>query len=383
MPLHGMNANMMSEAHELDSRVLVPAVWLGSSELEHLRVYNPAIVHFRNRLLMAYRVDSGRRGTMQRRIGLCTLDGDLNVVPGSVLPFSDTIAGGDLRHYDPRFLVFRDRLFIHYNNNFLTRPNRIHLVELDPDTLEARSPARLLTLTGPRQDIEKNWMLFEHEGQLLAVYRIAPHTILRLDLAGESAIECRPIHVTDWDVSAYAGRFGTPCGGSPPVRQGEIYVSFFHSRYLISPLRRLLPFWPVKEGAKLPRYIAAIEKRLRRSLAQVRYVTGAYAFEAAPPFRPLWITPKPVLRPEDEAPRRYRHRANPSADGVVFPCGAIPEEAGRWLVSYGLHDESCCLRKMTLIPGNGFLAQARAMPSCRPAVDSGTELACPLPGTAV
>ncbi|MBX3001081.1 MAG: hypothetical protein KF893_21340 [Caldilineaceae bacterium] len=307
-------------------------------------MYNPAIVCFRDSLLMAYRVDSGHHKTMQRRIGLCELDARLNVVSGSVRSLSDTIQGGDPRHYDPRFLVYHDRLFVHYNNNFLTRPNQIHLVELDPDTLEARSPARLLHLDGPRQEIEKNWMLFEHEGDLLAVYRIAPHTILRVDLAGQGAITCSPLHSTDWDVAAYAGRFGSPCGGAPPVRQGDTYVSFFHSRYPINPLRWVLRYWPVPPGTKLPRYLAALERRLRRPFAQVRYVAGAYAFEAAPPFRPLWITSEPVLRPEDEPLRRYRRRANPSADGIIYPCGALPWPDQRWLVSYGVNDEACCLR---------------------------------------
>jgi len=331
-----------------DSTALIPDAWLRSGSSLNLRIYNPAIVRFHDRLLMAYRVDSGRRETMQRRIGFCALDDRLNVVPGSVIPLSDTIQGGDPRHYDPRFLVYRDRLFVHYNNNFMTRPNQIYLVELDPDTLEARAPARPLHLDGQRQEIEKNWMLFEHEGDLLAVYRIAPHTILSVDLAGQGAIACRPIHVTQWDVSAYSDRFGAPCGGAPPVRQGDVYVSFFHSRYPVSPLRWVLRFWPASPGARLPRYVAAVERRLRRPFAQVRYVAGAYAFEAAPPFRPLWITPEPVLRPEDEPPYRHRRRANPFADGIVYPCGAILEDDGRWLVSYGLHDERCCLRRVRL-----------------------------------
>jgi hypothetical protein len=343
----------MSDAIELDSEALVPAAWQRSDDLAYLRIYNPAIVRFRGWLLMVYRVDSGRRGSAQRRIGLCGLDDHLNIVPGSVVPLSDTIQGGDPRYYDPRFLVYGDRLFVHYNNNFVTRPNQIHLVELDPDTLAAKSPARPLRLDGPRQEIEKNWMLFEHDSDLLAVYQIAPHTILRLDLAGQGAIECRPIHVTDWDVSAYANRFGVPCGGAPPVRQGDAYVSFFHSRYPISRPRWILRYWPIAPGTALPRYLAAIERRLRRPFAQVRYAAGAYAFEAAPPFRPRWITPEPVLRPEDEPPRRYRRRANPSANGIIYPCGAVPWDNGSWLVSYGLHDERCCLRHLCL-PGSAL-----------------------------
>lgn len=327
---------------------LLPTAWSNPKPLANLRIYNPAIVRFRSRLLMAYRIDSGSRESMQRRIGLCELDQNLAVIPTSVVGLSDTIQGGDPRHYDPRFLVFQDRLFIHYNNNFLTRPNQIYLVELDPDTLEARSPARLLHLDGPRQEIEKNWMLFEHEGELLAVYQIAPHTILHMNLSGSGPVECTPIHRTEWDVAPYADRFGQPRGGAPPVRQGDRYILFFHSRRPISPLGWVLRFWPVQHPHRLPRYLAAIERRLRRPFAQVRYFAGAYAFAAAPPFAPVWLLPDALLHPENEAPRQYRRRANPYADGVVYPCGAVPWTDESWLLSYGLHDERCCLQEISL-----------------------------------
>ena len=344
----------------IDPHDLIPAEWLrvqpmsATAPPEQCRVYNPALVRFRGRLLMAYRVDSGRRGIMQRRIGLCQLDDYLDVVSGSVLPLSDTIHGGDPRHCDPRFLVYGDRLFIHYNNCYQTRPNQIFLVEVDPDTLAAKAPARPLQLEGPRQVIEKNWMFFEHDGELFAVYQIAPHTILRVNLAGLGPIVCKPIHTTAWDVSPYADRFGQPCGGAPPVRRGEVYVSFFHSRRPLSRLHWVLRYWPVAPEAKtphrvaaigtqVPRFLVTIARRLRQPLAQVRYSAGAYAFAAAPPFRPLWLTPEPVLRPEDEPPRQRRVRANPYANGVVYPCGVVPWDDGNWLVSYGVHDERCCL----------------------------------------
>lgn len=343
MAQNGLGRDVFAR-HAYRAAELVPAGWLPSQPPSHFSVYNPAIVRFRGRLLMAYRVDSGRRETMQRRIGLCALDEELLVIPGSVVPLSDTIRGGDPRHYDPRFLVYRDRIFIHYNNNFMTRPNQIFLVELDPDTLQARSPARPLQLDGPRQEIEKNWMIFEHEGELLAVYQIAPHTILRLDLAGAGPIACETLYRSTWDVSSYADRFGMPCGGAPPVRQGDEYVSFFHSRYPISRLRWVLRYWPIAPGTALPRYLAAIERRLKRPFVQGRYVAGAYAFAAAPPFRPHWITPEPMLRPEDEPPRQHRRRANLYADGIVYPCGAVPWMDDSWLVSYGVHDERCVLR---------------------------------------
>ena len=328
---------------------ILPDRWSSrSNQVDVLSAYNPAIVRFRKRLLMAYRIDSGHRATMHRRIGLCELDENLKVVPGSAVPFSETIPESDSRHYDPRFLVYQDRLFIHYNNNFQTRPNRIHLVELDPDTLEAKSPARPLHLDSPRQEIEKNWMFFEHDGELWAVYQIWPHIILRVELGDDGPVICRPAHTTGWDVSPYASHYGVPCGGAPPVRQGDVYVSFFHSRIQVGPLRHLLPFWPQGMIDGLPRYPAAALRRIRWCLDQRRYFGGVYAFEAKPPFTPRWITDEPVLRPELEQPRSRRRRINPTAESVVYPCGAVAQEDGSWLVSYGLHDERCCLRQISL-----------------------------------
>lgn len=340
------------ESVYLPTADLLPKAWQPGPWGDDFAVYNPAITQHRGRLLMAYRVDLGRGRGMQRKIGLCELGANFAPVSGSVRPLSDAITSPNPYHYDPRFLRYQDRLFIHYNNNAQSRPNQIFLVELDGDTLEPRSPARPLHLTGPRREIEKNWMLFEHAGDLLAVYQIAPHTILRLDLSGAGAVACDTLYTTDWDVSAYAERFGMPRGGAPPVRRGDIYLSFFHSRYPVSSLRGVLRYWPVREEWRLPRYVAAIERRLRWPFEQFRYVAGVYTFAAEPPFRPRRLVETPLLHPEAEAPyTQPRRRINPSADGIVYPCGALPWADGRWLVSYGLHDERCCLRLVDL-PGS-------------------------------
>ncbi|MEZ4836450.1 MAG: hypothetical protein R2873_31400 [Caldilineaceae bacterium] len=215
------------------------------------------------------------------------------------------------------------------------------------DTLEAKSTARPLELDGQRQEIEKNWMLFEHEGDLFAVYRIAPHTILQLDLAGSGSVHCGRRYETAWDVSIYADRYGVPCGGAPPVRRGEQYVSFFHSRIQVGALRHLLPLWPKGWLARLPRYPAAILRRVYWQLDQRYYYGGAYTFAATPPFEPIAIHQEPLLRPEWERPYSGRRRSNQTARAVVYPCGAIDESPDRWLLSYGLHDEACCLRRFS------------------------------------
>lgn len=327
---------------------LIPSHWGDARTDQTMRAYNPAITRFRKRLLMAYRVDSGVGSRIQRRIGLCELDESLCVIPGTVTPVSDSILGGHPLHYDPRFLIFQDRLFIHYNNNFNTLPNHIYLVELDPHTYRAVSGARELRLVGPRQPVEKNWMLFEHAAELFAVYQPSPHRVLRVVLGDGGDVPCEPIYEVAWDVSSYTGRFGELRGGTPPVRSGNVYVSFFHSVRPVSSLYGLLQHWPVSADTTLPQYLARVNRRLRRHLGRVRYSAGAYTFAAAPPFRPLWMTAAPVLQPERELPYQLRRRVNPQADGIVYPCGAIPWHEGRWLVSYGVHDEHCQLRQISL-----------------------------------
>ncbi|MBI1293535.1 hypothetical protein GC175_01085, partial [bacterium] len=96
-----------------DPVTLLPVQWREKTVVERIRIYNPAITRFRNRLLMAYRIDLGWGKEFQRRIGICELNKDLSVIPDSVNDLSASIEGGDPRHYDPRFLIYQDRLFVH------------------------------------------------------------------------------------------------------------------------------------------------------------------------------------------------------------------------------------------------------------------------------
>ena len=331
---------------EFHASELVPAAWLGIQPSSRFSVYNPAIVRFRGRLLMTYRVDFGVEKPFRVASAICVLDERLQVVPGSVVALSDTIAGEAANHFDARFLVFQDRLFVHYNNNWDTVPNQISLVELDPDTLQARSAARLLELEGPRQPYEKNWLLFDHDGALFAIYQVDPHIVLRLDLAGSGPVRCWPIYRSEWDTTAYTRRYGTLRGGTPPVRVGEGYISIFHSRTLA---RGLAPAGASPTVEKLTRitWLRWIKRWLRERCDPVRYYGGVYAFAAAPPFAPTFIRPAPILWPEREGRRQRPTASHMAPRRVAYPCGLVRLEDGQWLVSYGVHDERAVLRVFT------------------------------------
>ena len=326
-------------------RDLIPVQWLNGSSTDDLFVFNPAIINYAEDLLMVYRVDFGRHKASFRRAAcaICRLDTDGHVIAGSVVALSDTIVDGGDNHYDPRFLIFRDRLFVHYNNNWDSKPNQIYLVELDPDTLHAQSAARPLLLDGPRQEIEKNWMLFDHDGELYAIYQIDPHIVLHLELGDHGPIFCRPVYSSQWDPSSYVKRYGTPRGGTPPVRAGEKYISIFHSRRQSQPLNSTTVL-SVSHSLNRVRLWVLLKQWIRRKLYPFQYFGGVYSFAATPPFMPAFIQSNPLLRPEFED-RRRRPTANhlwPRA--VVFPGGLVRLDDGRWLVSYGVHDERCVLR---------------------------------------
>lgn len=306
----------------LDSARLMPETWTDRPG-ERCHVFNPAIVTIRGRLILAYRVVTADG---VRRVAVCELDAaSLQPKSETIVPLSDLMQDGAQWRADPRFCTFGERLFIHYNDGWRI-PNQIYLQELDPDRLVPRGTARPLVLEGPRSPVEKNWLPFEHDGELLAVYRIAPHTILHVELAGAGdEVSCRRLAETAWNSTPYAKRFGEPRGGTPPVEVDGIYYSFFHSAYPADFLRRSM--------GPLRRYMP------RNSM---RYAAGFYGFSATSPFQPVLFTPTPVLRPARSLPRRRLPPLNPCVKDGVYPSGAV-WSGGTWIIAYGARDELCCI----------------------------------------
>lgn len=355
------------------NRDLVPAVWAAERPVEQFFVTNPAIQQVDGQWLMAYKVVTPYYGI--ERFAICRLDAQLDVVHGSVVPLSDTIPNITTQVGDPRLVVYGGRLWVLYCHFRL--PSLLYLVELDAGTLAARGHARPLLLDD-RQWQEKNWMLFEHDGELWAVYTVSPHVVLHLDLQQEDSIRCRRIYTTDWDVSAYARYYGELRGGSSPVRVGDVFYVFLHSRHFTNRFHAAVaPAWhALRAGLKrpehwqgprltagdvrplqattgwiytpkpLPFHLDGLLRRYERRYALRRYVAGFYGFHAQPPFAPFVLCPEPVLTPEAEAPRQCQPPLSALNAQVVFPAGAGFLPNGHWQVSYGVHDERCVIGQL-------------------------------------
>jgi len=106
----------------------------------------------------------------------------------------------------------------------------------------------------------------------------------------------------------------------------------------------------------LPRRLETLLRRYERRSARRRYVGGVYGFRAAPPFEPCLLRSAPLLLPEDETPPQRLPRLSPLNARVVFPGGAAVLQNRDWLVSYGVHDERCAIRRFDhahLVQGGG------------------------------
>lgn len=149
---------------------------------------------------------------------------------------------------------------------------------------------------------EKNWLWFDHEEVPHFVYQTEPHIVCEA-IDGKVTQEYRSYASLGWTL-------GDIRGGTPPVRVGEHYLSFFHSS---------MPW------KKLPRY------GVRRM-----YFMGAYLFEAKPPFQIVAAT-----RTEQRLlSGTWNEPTAESVPAVVYPTGAILD-GDEWFITLGVNDCRC------------------------------------------
>ncbi len=342
--------------------LLIPESWQKQFPPESLYTYNPAIHHHQGRNYLALRVTSA--GYQLDQVVTCLLDEQLNVIPGS----AKATFHFDNPHIftsDPRLFTYQNRLWMVNGDECL--PNLLYISELDADTREVRGKSRPVILNN-RQLLEKNWMLFEHDQHLFAIYTISPHVVLQLDTSQPHQIMCHKIGQFEWNDRGFSQQNGDWRGGNTPVLVDGVYYVFTHSAMLKTKFASRLT-------ARMRRWIKTIKSRrnpsqeliadgdvrsmqkrayewnvlknptltrLQRDLVFRYYVVGFYAFEGAPPFQPRLFSPQPLFTPDDE-PSLAREPLELFKPRVVFPAGAIYNN-GQWAVSYGLNEDRCAIR---------------------------------------
>lgn len=308
----------MSSLELIPSAQLLPTAW---NEFRDgpIWTFNPSVLKHGSSLIFAYRF-VGADG--RRRIGLCRMTDALEVIPGSAVAYSDHIeferdgrvTGQALTWFaDPRLFLLSGRVFIYWNSGWHDPQNSQFIQQIDANTLKPVGPPRELVLEGERRAIEKNWMLFECDGEPFAIYSINPHRILALELDGSGPVMCRDVASTAWIDPTYAPQWGDMRGGTPPQRIGDWFQSFFHSIHVPTST----------------------------------YVAGVYRFSAAFPFAPTEVPISPLTIHISPDLRDEQERLNKAIGGdVVYPSGAI-YGSDHWIVSLGINDRHCAFVRIT------------------------------------
>lgn len=266
------------------------------------RKYNGSVIRYKNRILFAYR----RFNPDHKRsdIGIAILDDNMNVVSSHGIKLSYHT---HKEHYeDPRLFLFKDRLWLATSmiTDYKVRPwiSIQKAFRLTEDlTSYDNEIAPSVGANGRAQ--EKNWQFFDYDGRLMFVYAPKRNIVVEVNEDTGEVLNQWKGEPVQWD-------YGTFSGGTPPIKYGDVYLSFFHGYSPCVPS---------------PHYR--------------RYYYGAYTFEAKPPFKILGITPFPICM----ASGKNRWYPNPGFFGwepqVVFPCGSyFDEETNQIVLSIGVND---------------------------------------------
>ena len=282
---------------------LLSAVW---SVAEGARVFNPALLANGGGYILAYRAVLADGA---RRIGMCRLDAGFAVVSGSRVAWSDHVPS-ETWFADPRLYRLGGGTYIYWNSGWGEGQNEQFLQQFNPDTLLPVGASRRLALVdSPRQQIEKNWVLYgDPPGR--AVYLPHPLRLLRFDWP-EMTFRFEE-NEFGWDDGGFEQRYGPLRGGAPPVEDNDAYWCLAHT----------VGYEP--EG--------------------YRYRPAVFRFRAdgvvtARPRAPLGL-------PNPYRCQRRLPRLNPYVGEVVYPCGMVRVGEG-WAVSYGINDERCALAVLT------------------------------------
>ena len=223
-------------------------------------------------------------------------------------------AKGPVHFEDARLLMHNDRLLVAYTEGRYDRKPFLSAQGLALMAPNGLQPARQFQIHfgGNFRRSEKNWQFFSRGGHLHFVYSIQPHIVARLN--GSVQVD------DEWTTKAeihWPG--GTLRGGTPPILDGDSYVSFFHASHKHPTRHR-------------------------------RYSMGAYRFDSKPPFSILEITDPILVGSENDTtlPHPYHPAWRPL---TVFPAGAVKRGDG-YLVCLGVNDSSDALLE---IPDAGKL----------------------------
>lgn len=280
---------------------------------EYQQAFNPSIVSWKGKNLLSFRI---RNENIVHEVGLVFVDDDLHLISAPkklhVDPFSPSFC------QDPRLIVLQNRLYMVYSGLYIEGAEkgvrRVYIGEVIEQNEEffLKNPQPLLLFDKEsKKRVEKNWVPFTYEENLLLSYSIFPHHVY-FPLPSEH--RCETLYHTGSEIN---WGFGEIRGGSTALKEDGFYLSFFHSSKKIASLQS-------------------------DSKMMIHYFLGAYVFEDKPPFAIKAYTPSPILGENFYTKTDFK-TWKPLK--VVFTNGFISLGSNLWLV-YGKQDSEMWAAKI-------------------------------------
>lgn len=309
----GINLEERAQSFVLEAKqIIIPG---------HPHAFNPSVIRWKGKLLLAFREIPLPFLTFNSWIGLIWLDD--NFCPISEPQYLNTniaTSGSE----DARLIEVDGRLYMIYsgaNDLFIQEGNsygsfRVYAAELEQieSNFAIKHIECLSRFEGEKKERrEKNWVPFNYQSHLLLAYSLLPHRILRplLDSRGICETFSSSCGQIDW-------KWGELRGGTPGLLVDEQYLAFFHSWIDLATIH--------SNGVKMPHYFF-----------------GAYTFSSYPPFEITSISLEPIIGKHFYHGKSYSPYWHPVQ--VVFPCGFIFDEKFIW-VTYGRQDHECWVVKL-------------------------------------
>lgn len=269
------------------------------SGLPHPEAHNPALIRWRERTLMMYRVGWG--GSSELFLGVL----DEKFQPAG--DFRKVVLPGQSDGEDPRFFIRGNELYFSFVTHVGAR--QCTGIGILNDDLTVRD-CRVIVNTGTLS-YEKNWVFFpDCEGDLLFTYAMSDgvHQVHRL--VGD---RCEAVHETHY---GEIWKWGHARGGTPLVPHEGLWYGFFHGT-------------------------AFNDEKLER-----RYFMGAYAVSPKPPYPIVAMSRAPLYTPPEGRLCVANDRFRGYEAAVVFPSGLIRHDGG-WLVAAGYNDHAIRMFKIS------------------------------------
>lgn len=268
-----------------------PAVTFTPTTLKN--AYNPSIINFEGKLVRAYR--------FHPNVDLWPTSLAINDKPIKIPP---ALQSSSLD--DPRLFSFKGKLYVSYVTTPYPVPTQPAPCAMGFGELVNHGESWELlnhiqvkygknNLTGQ----EKNWVFFEHNGKLHAIYSCYPdHVVIQVD--GVNVVQ-------EHRTKPPACSFGPMRGGTQPLAYKGQWLRFFHT---LVKQKKEDNWW--------------------------HYHVGALVMEPEPPFRILRVSQHPILSGHEMFFPDWKFWK----PNVLIPYGAVEAHEG-WRVSVGVNDSAC------------------------------------------